>query len=77
MPLVQVLIFRGTGGVLNKDHPYYNEPALVRAGHVGLSGVIADKIIGFHPTEAAAEHLGSEEALIEALSRHEPQPGRL
>ena len=77
MPVIQVLIFRGTGGVLNKNHPYYEEPGLVRAGHVGVAGVIEGKIIGFHPTESAAEQLGSEEALIEALVRHEPQPGRL
>lgn len=77
MPIIQVLIFRGTGGVQNKAHPHYNEPGLVRAGHVGVAGVIEDKIIGFHPTAAAAEQLGSEERLIKALVRHEPQPGRL
>ena len=77
MPVIQVLIFRGTGGVQNRNHPYYKEPGLVRAGHVGVAGVIEDKIIGFHPTDAAAEQLGSEEGLIKALVRHEPQPGRL
>lgn len=34
MPVIQILIFRGTGGVHNSDDPYYGEPALVRAGHV-------------------------------------------
>ena len=46
MPVIQVLVFRGTGGVYNAEHPYYSEPALVRAGHVGVAGVIDDKIIG-------------------------------
>ncbi len=48
MPVIQILIFRGTGGVLNKNRSYYGEPALVRVGHVGVIGVIDDKIIGFH-----------------------------
>ncbi|MDQ7028039.1 MAG: hypothetical protein Q9P44_21055 [Anaerolineae bacterium] len=77
MPIIQVLIFRGTGGVQNKNHSYYSEQALVRAGHVGVMGVIEDKIIGFHPTAEAAEAVGGETALIDALIKHEPQPGCL
>ena len=76
MASIEVLIFRGTGGVSNKDHPYYGELALVRAGHVGLSGVIEGKIIGFHPTPEVGEKLG-EEQLIKSLSDHVAQPGRL
>ncbi|MCI0714026.1 MAG: hypothetical protein L0154_27975 [Chloroflexi bacterium] len=56
MPIIQILIFRGTGGVLNKAHPHYSEAVLVRAGHVGMLGVIEDKIIGFHPTPEATEN---------------------
>lgn len=77
MPIIRVLIFRGTGGVYNPDHPYHSEPALVRAGHVGVSGVIDGKIIGFHPTSEAAEALGGEKALLERLGKNKPQPGRL
>lgn len=77
MPIIQVLIFRGTGGVQNKDHPYYGEQALVRAGHVGMAGVIEDKIIGFHPTPEVAKKIGGEDALIEVLANREPQSGRL
>lgn len=77
MPIIRVLIFRGTGGVYNPDHPYYGEPALVRAGHVGVSGVIEGKIIGFHPTTEAAEALGGEKELLVALKDKKPQPGRL
>lgn len=77
MPIIQVLIFRGTGGVQDKNHPYYSEQALVRAGHVGVIGVIEGKIIGFHPTTEAAEAVGGEVALIDALIKHEPQRGRL
>lgn len=39
MPINRVLIFRGTGGVYNTNHPYHDEPALVRAGHVKVLGL--------------------------------------
>jgi hypothetical protein len=77
VPIIRVLIFRGTGGVYNPDHPYHGEPALVRAGHVGVSGVIEGKIIGFHPTSEAAEALGDEKKLLEALGKKKAQPGCL
>lgn len=77
MPTIQVLIFRGTGGVYNEDSPHYHEPALVRAGHVGVMGIIEGTIIGFHPTPEAAEAAGGEEALLNALWDKIPQPGRL
>ncbi len=77
MPVIQVLIFRGTGGVLNKNSPHYNEPALVKAGHVGVSGIIEGKIIGFSPTPEATEALGGVEALIKELENYRAQPGRL
>lgn len=77
MPIVQVVIFRGTGGVYRTDSTYYSEPALVRAGHVGVIGVIDNKIIGFHPTPESAETAGGEKALLNALKDKTPQPGRL
>ncbi|MEO1666684.1 MAG: hypothetical protein AAFU54_18750 [Chloroflexota bacterium] len=77
MQTITVLIYRGTGGVRRKEHPYYSEPALVRAGHVGVSGVIEDKIIGFHPTPEIAEELGGEAVLLKKLEDKEAQPGRL
>jgi hypothetical protein len=77
MSIIQVLIFRGTGGVFKPDNPFYEEPALVRAGHVGVKGAIEDKIIGFHPTPEAAEKIGGEKALLEALGDKQPQPGCL
>lgn len=77
MPIIRILIFRGTGGVYNEDHPHYNEPALVRAGHCGISGIVDDKIIGFHPTPEAAEAVGGEQVLLEALKQKQPQAGRL
>jgi hypothetical protein len=77
MPVLDVLIFRGTGGVLNREHPHYDEPGLVRAGHAGIAGVIDGRIIGFHPTAEAVEEAGGERELLEALSRHESQPGCL
>lgn len=77
MPTIRVLIFRGTGGVTKQDHPAYGEPGLVRAGHVGVMGVIEGKIIGFHPTPEAAAALGGEAALLKALIEHQAQPGCL
>jgi hypothetical protein len=77
VPIIQILIFRGTGGVYNEDHPFYSEPALVRAGHVGVMGIVENKIIGFHPTPEAAEAAGGEKALLNALKQMKPQPGRL
>lgn len=77
MPIIQVLIFRGTGGVYNTDHPHFNKPALVCAGHVGVMGVIDDKIIGFHPTPEATDKAGGEKALLEALQQQQPHAGRL
>jgi hypothetical protein len=49
MPTIRLLAFRGTGGVFDEDHPNYQEPALIRAGHVALADVIEGKIIGFSP----------------------------
>lgn len=77
MPIIEVLIFRGTGGVLNQAHPYHDEAALVRAGHVGVLGVIDDKTIGFHPTPAAVALAGGERQILEALSNYQAQPGCL
>lgn len=77
MPIIEVLIFRGTGGIYQSDNPYYDEPALVRAGHVGVRGVIDNTIIGFHPTPEAAAAIGGEDALLDALLDKIPQPSRL
>lgn len=78
MKQLTVLVYRGTGGVLNKAHPRYSEPALIRAGHVGVIGLVeGDKVIGFHPTPEAAEAAGGERPLLEKLGRHEAVPGRL
>ncbi|MEO1167060.1 MAG: hypothetical protein AAFV98_24985, partial [Chloroflexota bacterium] len=77
MPIIQVLIFRGTGGVYNTEHPFHDEPALVRAGHVGLLGVVEDTIIGFHPTPEASNTVGGEKALLSALRENKAQAGRL
>jgi hypothetical protein len=76
MPTIQVLVFRGTGKVSEPDQLAQKEPALVRAGHCGISGVIEGKIIGFHPTPEVETVLG-EERLLDALTHHEAQPGYL
>jgi hypothetical protein len=77
MPIIRLLAFRGTGGVFDDEHDYYQEAALIRAGHVALADVIENKIIGFSPTPEAAEALGGEQALLEALGEHLAQAGRL
>ena len=77
MPVIQIVAFRGAGGLFNEDHTHYKEPGLIRAGHVGLQGVIAGQIIGFSPTPEAAEKLGGEAKLLEALGQYLAQSGRL
>ena len=77
MSIIQVVIFRGTGGVYNPHHPHHKEAALVRAGHVGVIGIVDDTIIGFHPTQEAAEAAGGEMVLLETLRENQTQPGRL
>ena len=69
--------FRGTGGVYNQEHPHYDKPALIRAGHIGLAGIIEGKIIGFSPTPESAEKAGGEKELLEKLRNHEAVPGCL
>jgi hypothetical protein len=77
MPTIFIVGFRGTGGVTNTRHPHFREPALVRAGHVAIGGVIPDKLIGFSPTPEAIEAAGGELALLELLKEHIAQVGRL
>ncbi len=79
MPVIQLLAFRGTGGILNQNSPYFeSEPGLIRAGHVGLQGVIEDKIIGFSPAPEAIKSAGSEQKLLDMLVRkHQAQVGQL
>lgn len=77
MPQIRIVAFRGTGGVFNEEHPYYQEPGLIRAGHVALADVIGGKVVGFSPTPEAAERLGGERALLLELREHHAQPGCL
>lgn len=79
MPIIQIVAFRGTGGVIDKTKPWYGkEMGLVRAGHVGLQSVFVGKIIGFSPTPEAVQALGSEQALLDKLvNEYEAQPGCL
>lgn len=82
MPIIQLVAFRGTGGVINRNSPYFGqEPGLVRAGHVGLKSILADDpeaIIGFSPTPDATNALGGEQDLLDKLVKeHDAQPGCL
>lgn len=77
MPTIRLVAFRGTGGVYNDAHPYYNEPALVRAGHVALADVVEGALIGFSPTPDAIQAAGGEEKLLEMLAKRKSQPGCL
>ncbi|QPC83514.1 hypothetical protein G4Y79_03780 [Phototrophicus methaneseepsis] len=76
MPILQVVIFQGTGGVYNMAHEYYGESALVRAGHVGVIGVVENQILGFHPTPEEVESMGGEAALLEYLKGHDQSDDR-
>jgi hypothetical protein len=77
MPEIYLVGFRGTGSVTDEESPYFSEPALVRAGHVAIGGVIPDTLIGFSPTPEAAEAAGGELALLKLLKDHIAQHGRL
>ena len=68
-----LLAFRGTGGF--RDPKYSSEPALIRAGHVGIQFEGDDRIFGFHPTLAAETAAGGEDAIIDLLKNHIGQSG--
>lgn len=73
MKQITIVAFRGIGFRRSK---YKTEPALVRAGHIG---VIFEgeptKIYGFHPSSEAVDNAGGIEQLIDLLKRHKRQPG--
>jgi hypothetical protein len=77
MPIIQLVAFRGTGGVFDDEHERFGENPLIRTGHVSLGGVIEGKLIGFSPTPEATEAIGGMDNLLEALRNYQPQPGRL
>ncbi len=65
--------FRGTGF---SDERYIYEPALVRAGHIGLAFEgQTSLILGFHPTAEASAAFDNEEAAIEWLKEGNSLPG--
>jgi hypothetical protein len=74
MKRIHLLAFRGTGF---SNPQYRSEPALVRAGHVGIRFEDDNVIYGFHPTAEAAINAGGENAIIELLKEHVHQPGSL
>ena len=59
-----------------EQHPL-SEVGLIYAGHVGLKGVVADKIIGFSPTPQAIQRAGGEANLFAQLVKRQAQPGCL
>jgi hypothetical protein len=69
MPIIGLVAFRGL--------PFSQEPALIRTGHVALSRVIPDVLIGFSPTPSAIEAAGGEMGLFMRLRAGEAQPGCL
>lgn len=70
---VYLIGFRGTGF---SDDRYTQEPALVRAGHIGLAFEGAEfLILGFHPTAEASAAFDDEEAAIEWLKEGNSLPG--
>jgi hypothetical protein len=72
---IRLIAFRGTGGF--RDPRYQNEPALIKAGHVGLQLEGDATIYGFHPTQEAAEAAGGEDQLTNLLKQHIAQPGNV
>jgi hypothetical protein len=75
MKKIDLIGFRGTSFRLPE---YKNEPALIRAGHVGFAFEDDPQFIfGFHPTPEAIEAVGGEEAAIEWLKDNQPLDGAL
>ncbi len=65
MRTIYLIGFRGTGF---RDTQFANEPALIRAGHVGWAFEEETEVIyGFHPTAAAVERVGGEAEAIKWL----------
>lgn len=75
MKKVYLIGFRGTGF---RDARYRAEPALIRAGHVGIAfEEDEDRIIGFHPTPEAVERVGGNDSAIEHLKAGHTLEGML
>lgn len=75
MKKIYLIGFRGTGF---RDARFNQEPALIRAGHVGFAFEGEPKrILGFHPTEEASQAVGDDTAVIEWLKEHNTLPGTL
>ncbi len=72
---IYLIAFRGTGGF---DSPkYMNEPALIKAGHVGIQFEGEQRVFGFHPNPQTSENMGGEDKVIELLRQHIAQPGTI
>jgi hypothetical protein len=74
MKYIRLLAFRGTGF---RSLEFHHEPALIRAGHVGIMFEGEDIIYGFHPTHQAVIDAGGEEAILRNLRDHVRQHGCL
>jgi hypothetical protein len=75
MKKVYLIGFRGTGF---RDAKFRGEPALIRAGHVGIAFEGAeDRILGFHPTPEAVAAVGGDEAAIDWLKARKTLDGAL
>ena len=68
---VRLIGFRGLG--FTKDSK--DEPALIRAGHVGWQLEGDKRIFGFHPTKEAIDNVGGDDAAIEWLKEHKTLDG--
>ena len=65
MKRIYLIGFRGTGF---RDKQFANEPALIRAGHVGFAFEGDEmQIYGFHPTPQAVAGIGGAARAIEHL----------
>jgi hypothetical protein len=75
MKKIYVLGFRGTGFA---NPEYAAEPALIRAGHIGIAFEDAPTLIlGFHPTDNEIGRVGGEDATIEWLKENKSLEGTL
>lgn len=71
---IRIIAFRGIG--LHNTR-FKQESGLIKAGHVGFQFEGDDLIYGFHPTQAAIQSAGGEEAILRLLIDRIPQPAAL
>jgi hypothetical protein len=70
---ITLVAFRGVG----KDERFRHEPALIKAGHVGIQFEGRSEVYAFRPTDEAIREAGGEAATLESLYNGEALVGSI